>query len=381
MDSGPFETARFNEGPGYLHFCHVHSKAGLNEFASQVHVVLCEGDGELYIRKRVNNAPNVDGMPPEVRFSTKTILPQTSNFVSLSDWHEHSPGSYSMIFPFSNGGDLASILRLYWMRKEMLPEAFIWHFVNQIGRAVAFLQLGYEEAKPLPDRWKPIVHRDLGSSNIFIHWPEFPPGHSTPNYPHLVLGDFEFGAYVGDIQYRHPGESFETAPPAVWEDMYFFGELVMRLATCPFQDPLDYDLETDFKSDGISAEYSDELVRMIRAFEVDRLKIAANHGVHVPTARRLVDEWLPLAKYKLRDLQAQGRVANLIGFGVQGMRRELWGKALQQNKKDITRLLKPWRLVLFSPRTSSLANIEPQPDWITELDAAGITSEEERREK
>lgn len=93
---------------------------------------------------------------------------------------------------YYNGGTLYVFVGLAKKRQQPVPEAFIWHVIAQIGRALSWLHTGdvnlrgynvnsYPDhrkdaghdinTRPTIDGRDPVVHADLNLSNIYLHYP------------------------------------------------------------------------------------------------------------------------------------------------------------------------------------------------------------------
>ena len=106
-------------------------------------------------------------------------------------------------FTFCDGGDLCDgLLDRYVLRKQHIPEAFLWHVLLQLLQAVAFLSdplvvhEATDQASCSPqdnDDEKggltsvPVVlHADLKPDNVFLKWQD----EDHIGYPDVILGDF-----------------------------------------------------------------------------------------------------------------------------------------------------------------------------------------------
>lgn len=90
----------------------------------------------------------------------------------------------------------------YTDSRAKIPEAFPWKVLENLSSALLFLHEG--KMNPSDSQgiqsWKPIIHRDIQISNIFLTSLPFPgpgsPTHQNPTsglpsiYPCVILGDF-----------------------------------------------------------------------------------------------------------------------------------------------------------------------------------------------
>lgn len=118
---------------------------------------------------------------------------------------------------YFNGGSLKHLIKEHFdyvdeasgqtMRRNV-PEHFIWHVAEQIGEALVYMHLGWPRGtsgpnacEQLPD-WKPIYHRDISDSNIYLHYQPTAGSelemHRNRAFPRVVLGDWGEAAIDGD---------------------------------------------------------------------------------------------------------------------------------------------------------------------------------------
>ncbi|KAI9659599.1 MAG: hypothetical protein M1831_003680 [Alyxoria varia] len=93
--------------------------------------------------------------------------------------------SINLYTRYCDRGTLQSLIDAYNARRRAIPELFVWHVCDNIGKALAFLHFGVIEttSTPVHPLFSYIVHGDLKPANIFLR------SHAG-RYPVAVLGDF-----------------------------------------------------------------------------------------------------------------------------------------------------------------------------------------------
>lgn len=243
-----------------------------------------------------------------------------------------------------------------------MPEHFIWHLAEQIGEALVYLHLGRPHGTsgpdfctPLPD-WKPIYHRDIADSNIFLHYPTSAPSeldmHWARAYPQIVLGDWGEAAIDGDdplvLQGGTPPASTISPNLREWTDVHQFGCILRLLCMAhvdldtysddngEIEDDADGDLDeeiedyedesweldrpdsqtlqncNDYGAEGI---YSDELIQLLQMFERPDMETMAivDQIQYVPPMTWVASTLLPLARSRVRSF-SQPAVPTLAYF-------------------------------------------------------------------
>ena len=84
----------------------------------------------------------------------------------------------------------------------IIPERFLWYMLECLCIAGLLLERGELEQNPMSD-WKPIVHRDLKVSNVFLG---LPIEGNFCRYPVPKIGDFGLAAYLTNGELFPQGE-------------------------------------------------------------------------------------------------------------------------------------------------------------------------------
>lgn len=300
--------------------------------------------------------------PNELRFSTlddhrvDAKLPSAPYFPTLYAYgfprgKSHGPDRsdmFSLYFRYYNGGTLTNLSEMYRdpLIGAPIPEPFIWHVMDQLGRAVLSLRrgcsnnfieknLGVDRLLKLscaPDGnnthpfdqwdkdWKPVVHLDITERNVLLHFPE--DGEPLSRcFPQIVLEGFKHASVLDDLK--------GTAMELEWEDLYMLGELLCRLVTnhdAPDEDPSHtpdesaaviarmlpkYLPENLNLADGQKPAYSKELITLLQRWA--RLRPSANPlnqdqdgTVNVPDPEHFFFEVLSLARKKTELYRRMG---------------------------------------------------------------------------
>ncbi|KAK1779645.1 hypothetical protein QBC45DRAFT_374475 [Copromyces sp. CBS 386.78] len=169
----------------------------------------------------------------------------------------------SLYYEYLNGGSLEhAIMRINRAGKETqyVEEPFIWHVIEQLGRALLFLHFGVERDGREPDNnWQAVCHRWLTMDNIMLHWPEEDEeGYDESAHgrlPRVVLTNFDNAARRGEEPHNNgiihfgrlslPLDQIKEArygvsprdriwqmeEPDTWQDIYAMGKLLRRIIT------------------------------------------------------------------------------------------------------------------------------------------------------
>ncbi|KAK3950625.1 hypothetical protein QBC32DRAFT_11072 [Pseudoneurospora amorphoporcata] len=171
----------------------------------------------------------------------------------------------SLYYEYPNGGSLEhAIMRINRAGKETqyVEEPFIWHLIEQLGRALLFLHFGVERDGREPDddnNWQAVCHRWLTMDNIMLHWPaEDEEGYDESAHgrlPRVALTNFDNAARRGEEPHNNgiihfgrlslPLDQIKEArygvsprdrvwqmeEPDTWQDVYAMGKLLRRIIT------------------------------------------------------------------------------------------------------------------------------------------------------
>ncbi|KAK0610712.1 hypothetical protein B0T17DRAFT_122153 [Bombardia bombarda] len=280
--------------------------------------------------------------PPEIRFArlddhrTKkhcndSRLPDEPYFQQIYAYGFPDPaeniekdGSISSVSMYAerlNGGTLDDLLALYVNLKEggTIPETFLWHVMEQLGRAIIFLQTGLtrQDLEPFlsgqtdikPPRkhnWDVIVHRDIHQDTVRLHYanPDAVDPEATWDdiFPRVVLTSFGKAGKFADKEdwWEHhfdAGESAGPSKPSPSEDIYALGGLLRMMVVCRDHalagvDDADWNIDRDTRMDDYlgrnlghlqpdqKAPYSDEFISALKRWEVPVLQLGAPYHEH-----------------------------------------------------------------------------------------------------
>ena len=107
-----------------------------------------------------------------------------------------------------------------------IPEAFLWHYILSVSEAIVYLQTGYEPEGGYPDDWDPIMHRDHGTTNVFLHYGSDDGDDNGQGFPRIILGDFGLSSRESDPVWGQGaiGQALGTQKVrALWEDIEGIG--------------------------------------------------------------------------------------------------------------------------------------------------------------
>lgn len=218
----------------------------------------------------------------------------------------------SLYYEYLNGGSLEhAIMRSSRPTAYFVDEVFIWHLIEQLGRALLFLHFGITEPEEQePAGWQPICHRWLTMDNIMLHWPD--PDDDPreeelrdDRLPRVVLTNFDNAARKGQAEPHNNGiihfgrlslpldqikqarygvsprdRAWQMEEPDRWQDVYAMGKLLRRIVldrgyegeVVPHEGYSNwwthrYDEHIRTQTVTHGRPYSDELIRTIRQFE------------------------------------------------------------------------------------------------------------------
>ena len=184
MDSQYFTTIR------PLHADPSHADAG--SMNKGIYLMRRNRDGLLCVKKVI---PVLHSAGQSLRLEDEASIldqlrghgcPYISDFVHRSEGPLLRTGrSINLYTRYCDRGTLQSLIDAYDARRRAIPELFVWHVCDNIGKALAFLHFGL--GGPTTTRIHPqfsyIVHGDMKPANIFLR-------SQAGTYPVAVLGDF-----------------------------------------------------------------------------------------------------------------------------------------------------------------------------------------------
>lgn len=144
------------------------------------------------------------------------------NAVQIHDWgtrkQEYQNFDATLFYKYYNGGTLWNLMEKYKEEQRTIPEGFVWHYVAEHGRALAWLHTGnvpsreynvkhtadvgqgqrHAVNKLTPVRgWEAICHMDAHADNTWLHYPTDEEKAANPALkrfsdalPQVILGDF-----------------------------------------------------------------------------------------------------------------------------------------------------------------------------------------------
>ncbi|AEO63681.1 uncharacterized protein THITE_2126151 [Thermothielavioides terrestris NRRL 8126] len=172
----------------------------------------------------------------------------------------------TLFYKYYNGGTLYDLMEKYRLANRMVPEGFIWHYVAEHGRALAWLHTGdipsreYNVAHKAEigqpgkavNRWRPalawdaLCHMDAHADNIWLHYPTEEEKAANPELrrfgdarPQIILGDF--GIAMQARNDRNNLLQARTSPdmpePETLRDKSDLGSNLLRLAVAGMPAP------------------------------------------------------------------------------------------------------------------------------------------------
>lgn len=197
----------------------------------------------------------------------------------------------SIWFKYYNGGTLAEMLWHFQVYKRKVPEIFIWHFIADYGRAMAYIHNGTYRSRaynvkkylhrqigldtpirsPRARDWLPICHSDAHESNAFFHYPTPEERRLDPRlnrysdeFPQCILGDFGQAGSLQDRRgnmFQHEFFAIDEIRPreiATWLDKARFGNNIKGLVLASRMDSLSTPIVFDFPIQEMAASRSDK---------------------------------------------------------------------------------------------------------------------------
>jgi serine/threonine protein kinase len=215
-----------------------------------IRLVRDDVNGEIRIMKILPS----EAMYPGYQIREMNILSRVihRNIITLYGVHLPSPvterhASPYLVTEYCDKGTLASLIKTWNDRGELIPESFVWQVFEALVTAVQYLHHGPYPYNAAAYNWDPITHRDIIPSNIFLKSsPQVDPG----DYP-ISIKLADFGCAITDSEmaaqnysvrdlpavsglYRPP----EGAQATEATDMYQVG-LVISLMYCMMDSPSD----------------------------------------------------------------------------------------------------------------------------------------------
>ena len=321
--------------------------------------------------------------PSEARFGNWPVdcFPQLINWTDHTTAEDNEVGMkrWSMILRYYNGGSGNDLLRkgreIYGVEKPGLPEWIIWHIVVGVSKALAYLQLGYQEGQQLPatGTWDPIMQRDLAPRNVFFHWND----DSNDPYPQVILGDFGLGARLSDTNPQSglsermawSREQTDISVHAPFEDIQAFGYMLASLMGM-------YDSPEDW-ADEVACQvemwkYSDDLAQLANVLH---LNWAAPPGPNYPDAQYLLDTVVPMAERNLARLRQRQPPSNGVGPAQSAVERDPWTRLRKVTNRSLYWVERP--LDLWGDPEKAAKNIRtylpnPWQIWKAEVDVIDL---------
>lgn len=125
------------------------------------------------------------------------------------------PRQIGLFVEYYEGGTLRDLIGKYHDQGRRIPETFVWHVAHSLANALQYIHHGIQPTDrkdppvPMdPEVWPPILHRDIKTDNIFLHYAPVQPTNgrallyphwpfnvddsafSHTTYPKVVLADF-----------------------------------------------------------------------------------------------------------------------------------------------------------------------------------------------
>ena len=308
------------------------------------------------------------------------------------------PEIFSLYFKRFNGGTLSNLMEIYSdpVIGGDIPETFVWHVIEQLSRAVIYLQTGLtredldageREAKP---GWVPLAHRNITETNVLLHFSE-DDAHDPFDccFPRVVLEGFDQANLVSDpSEWWNKGvvnigkrEGDPLMPPSTWEDMHLLGAIFRRLVTVHRElkkNPglgFNFDVDTQVQlsrylpenidlAEGEAPPYSRKLILLLQEWEIPAF--AEHPGVYftdetirddIPKADYLIRYVLPVAQDMVKAYRSMD-FDHVILKGKDGLNGDVsWVKPDPQFE------MVPYSSTA-SEESSALADLENQLRWL-----------------
>lgn len=171
------------EDPGYVLLGNLSGGSG-----DRTYLAGSIGDGNPYVLKALASGSDLSkeeqirkALPPEIVGELLNIfrsyLPQLEDDTSPPqiDWEWTK-------YPYHSEGALGTYLT---KKLSELDEEVTWHFGLELIKKMAYMHDGYGSTDP--DNWKPIIHNDLHSYNLLVHF-----ANDNDLLPSLIFIDWEY---------------------------------------------------------------------------------------------------------------------------------------------------------------------------------------------
>ena len=238
-------------------------------------------------------------------------------FPEIDIWTDHTTRvgrernlyRWSTIGKFYNGGTLRELKDWCGANYNEVPEWVIWKVIAELARAIAYLQLGYLDGQPLPANWDPIMHRNIGDSNILLHWED-----DETNVPQIILAGFSLSSRLSDTEFPRGSlaQELDDDSREIYEDIQALGVLIARMIDWQ-EDPqvvmgpkaqflidmADYEANVHDVQQDVEP-YSDDVGFLMTELY---LQSGEDPPQNYPDGNYLINHVIPLADRKLQELQ------------------------------------------------------------------------------
>lgn len=192
--------------PGYR-FVKALGRGGMSE---AVQVVQHQATGVLYVEKRVriNRDPHEKIRAIAEVNALRMVKGDNLNYMKDRYW---SSSSLTIILEYCSAGSLEDRIT---GSTHATSEAFCWHTLMGLAKALTFLHYGTRDALregPVKD-WNALWHLDIKPCNVFLSTS----GQRGP-YPRIVLGDFGCAVSASDILEGREDPQRQPAITRGWE--------------------------------------------------------------------------------------------------------------------------------------------------------------------
>lgn len=267
--------------------------------------------------------------------------------------------------------------REYPSNERPLPDAFIWWLIKGLGSIIGHMHIGYlGEGRPLPENWRPIIHRDPDSCNILLNYDDTDEDvlmngerEGRRKYPNIIVADFGYAGYTTD----KPSQGYLLGPkdlrsPEPWEDIWmFFTRIIDFVGLGRVKEFQGYKNLTKQEIES-GLRFPEE--RVVSKPLADILAIARwwlsnnkwRRKQREPPegwkdepcvdAKQIVEDLLPLAETMLQLQEERGECKSIRGskpkFSLATLGIDLWDEKMMHERG--IGLLRPWRVVRAKPR-------------------------------